>query len=527
LLFYDWRIMSYLVLARKCRPQTFDEVAAQEHITDTLKNAIVQDRLSHAYLFCGPRGTGKTSTARILAKALNCEEFDAPTPTPCGKCESCKQIAASRSADVLEIDGASNRGIAEIQALRERVQYAPQGRYKVFIIDEVHMLTKEAFNALLKTLEEPPGYVVFLFATTEPHKLPSTITSRCQRYDFRRIPTDIIAQKIIKIASDEGLKLSPEAAFIIAQRADGGLRDSLSLLDQILAYSVGGELSMEEVAGILGILPLDAFVRISDRIANHDPSGAIEQLDSLLESGIDIGQVAAGFSEHFHGALINALNVEQDGISKESIEAYKNLSENIDIPDLLRMAKISAELQVRLKSAQTPRFVFEESLIYMTLLDSVVDIQKAVTSGGQRVPQQRVMPQYSNSPARNETEFSDPPLSSGNPKMDKIVGLFESMRGEGKAEMVRHAKLVPDEGRVILRFPHSFDYQVKNILMMKDNFDALSECVQKVFDEKTRLKLIIEEPSDISAKKEERTSAEKIPDKVQTILEAYEAKLSR
>ena len=517
--------MSYLVLARKYRPQGFDEVVAQGHVTDTLKSAIVKGRLAHAYLFCGPRGTGKTTTARILAKALNCLEYDAPTPTPCGKCESCVSIAASRSADVLEIDGASNRGIGEIQALRERVQYAPQGRYKVFIIDEVHMLTKEAFNALLKTLEEPPDYVVFIFATTEPHKLPPTITSRCQRYDFRRISAAAIAKRITEIALAEGLKLSDEAAFVIAQRADGSLRDSLSLLDQMLAYSSKGELSASEVADILGILPLDAFVRISDRIAERDPSGAIAELDSLLESGIDIAQVASGLTEHLHGALMTALGVEQEGISEKSIEAYKKLSGQIDTPDILRMAKIASKLQESLKSAPMPRFIFEETLVYLTNLDRVVDVREAMvaTPARQRISPPRAEARPEERP--EEQQEPDETPSSGDPKFDRVIELFKAARGEGKADMLRHAKLVPDEGRVILRFPHSFDYQVNSLLMRRENLDALRDCVGKIFGEGTRLKLIVEEAPAEAERRD--TSPQTISDEVQMILDAYDAKLEQ
>jgi len=372
--------MSYLVLARKCRPQTFDEVVAQGHITDTLKSALEKDRLAHAYLFCGPRGTGKTTTARILAKALNCESSDKPTSTPCGKCGSCIAIAGGHSPDVLEIDGASNRGIAEIQALRERVQYAPAGRYKIFIIDEVHMLTKEAFNALLKTLEEPPSYITFIFATTEPQKLPPTITSRCQRFDFRRIPSTQITEQIVAISREEGLLLSEDAAALIAHRADGSLRDSLSLLDQILAYSPKGELSVEEVARILGILPIDAFRSIADKVVNRDPAGAVRELDSLLESGIDIGQVAEGLVEHFHGAVMGAIGALPEDIGEKQSAAYNELAESVATEDLLRIAKLSADIQAKIKTAPQPRFLFEEMLIYLCSFDKTTDVRAVLSN---------------------------------------------------------------------------------------------------------------------------------------------------
>src|SRR5512147_734901 len=242
--------MSYQVLARKWRPQVFDDVVGQGHITRTLQNAITSGRLSHAFLFSGPRGVGKTTTARILAKALNCAE--GPTPTPCGKCDSCIETAAGTSVDVIEIDGASNRGIEHIRELRETVRYAPVGgKYKVYVIDEVHMLTNEAFNALLKTLEEPPPHVLFIFATTEPQKIPATIHSRCQRYGFKRIALAEIVLKLKEIAGKEGIVVSDMGLGMIARAAEGSMRDSHSLLDQAVSYS-GMEIGDEDLQATLG-----------------------------------------------------------------------------------------------------------------------------------------------------------------------------------------------------------------------------------------------------------------------------------
>ncbi|MCK5833923.1 DNA polymerase III subunit gamma/tau [bacterium] len=518
--------MSYLVLARKCRPQNFDEVAAQEHITETLKKAITKDRISHSYLFCGPRGTGKTTMARILAKALNCQSFSAPTPTPCGECESCVSVAASRNADVLEIDGASNRGVQEIQALRERVQYAPRGRFKVFIIDEVHMLTKEAFNALLKTLEEPPERVVFIFATTEPHKLPSTIISRCQRYDFRRIPTDVIAERIKTIAKAEGLLLSDDAAFIIAQRADGGLRDSLSLLDQILAYSPKGELSSDEVAAILGVLPLDAFAKISKCIADENPACAIKELDVLLESGIDITQVASGLSMHFHGALMAAIGVDQEGVSEKALKEYARFAEKIDTADILRMAKLASGLQAKLKSSGTPRFLLEQTLIYIATIDSTADIRKVIVESKNEAP---ITLSQSSPRLRPEAEVlvndSEVPETTIDPQFNRIIKLFESSRGEGKAEMLRQARFILDEGRVIFKFPHSFKFQVDNILKKKENLDELSKAVTTVLGEGTRIKLSTEESPAPSTEGHAKSTKKEIPEGVISLLSAFDAKI--
>ncbi len=227
--------MSYQVLARKWRPQTFDEVVGQEHVTRTLKNALEMGRVAHAFLFSGPRGVGKTSVARILAKALNCVQ--GPTPTPCNQCQACQEITQGHSLDVLEIDGASNRGIDEVRELRENIKYLPaHGGYKVFIIDEVHMLTKEAFNALLKTLEEPPAHAIFILATTEAHKVPVTILSRCQRYDFKRLSTAAIQEHLAQMAAREGWSIAPAGLQLIAQESEGGMRDAQGLLDQVITF---------------------------------------------------------------------------------------------------------------------------------------------------------------------------------------------------------------------------------------------------------------------------------------------------
>ena len=276
--------MSYLVLARKWRPQTFEDVIGQAHVTKTLQNALRNDCLAHALLFSGSRGVGKTSVARILAKAVNCES--GPAPDPCNKCGVCREITAGSSIDVQEIDGASNRGIDEIRQLRENIQFLPtRCRHRIYIIDEVHMLTKEAFNALLKTLEEPPSHVYFIFATTEPEKIPATIHSRCQHYEFRRLGTAELADHLGKIVQAEGMGLQQDATLLLAREAEGSVRDSLSLLDQVAAY---GATSLKEVCEVLGIVGTQVLKELAVAILESDVAKAIRLIDDVYSFGGNI-----------------------------------------------------------------------------------------------------------------------------------------------------------------------------------------------------------------------------------------------
>ncbi len=294
--------MSYLVLARKYRPQTFEQVVGQAHITQTLKNAIKADRLAHALLFAGPRGIGKTSVARILAKAMNCKE--GPTTTPCNVCSSCREITDGIAVDVFEIDGASNRGIDEIRELRENVKYMPgHGRYKIYIIDEVHMLTAPAFNALLKTLEEPPAHVLFIFATTESHKIPVTILSRCQRHDFRRIGLEDIIQHLKHICQGTSFEISEESLRLLAKEADGSMRDALSLLDQVNAYSQGPATD-DQVLDILGAVDRKVIFALSSALIAHDVVKALNLLDEVYNHGHDLKRLSMQMVEHFRHLLI-------------------------------------------------------------------------------------------------------------------------------------------------------------------------------------------------------------------------------
>jgi DNA polymerase-3 subunit gamma/tau len=294
--------MSYIVFARKWRPRNFDEVVGQEHITSTLKNAIRQGRVAHAFLFAGPRGIGKTSCARILAKSLNCQK--GPTITPCEKCTSCIEINEARNFDVIEIDGASNRGIDEIRSLRENVKFAPTfGKYKIYIIDEVHMLTIEAFNALLKTLEEPPEHVKFIFATTQPNKVIPTILSRCHRFDFRKISITKIIEKLNKISREEKLNVDKEALFAIARAASGSMRDAESILDQLSAFSKA-KIMFSDVANVLGIVEEDYLFEIVDKISQRDTVGAIKLIDRVINEGKDTSQFIVELIEHFRNLMI-------------------------------------------------------------------------------------------------------------------------------------------------------------------------------------------------------------------------------
>jgi DNA polymerase III subunit gamma/tau len=315
--------MSYTVFALKWRPSNFDEIVGQDHITTQLKSAIEKDRLAHAYLFAGPRGVGKTSTARILAKAVNCQQ--GLTANPCGKCPSCLEIAKGSSLDVLEIDGASNRGIDEIRTLRENAKFSPaQGRFKVYIIDEVHQITNDGFNALLKTLEEPPEFVKFIFATTHAQKIPPTILSRCQRLDFRRISVMEIIGQLQKIVDVEKLKVDHDVLVAIARSSDGALRDAESVLDQLIAFAKD-RVSHDDVISMLGLVEQSALFALTDRIIAHDSRGALELLNEVINQGKDMAVLLSNLIEHFRNLMV----AKVANADSELIDLPQNICEKL------------------------------------------------------------------------------------------------------------------------------------------------------------------------------------------------------
>jgi DNA polymerase-3 subunit gamma/tau len=366
--------MTYLVTARKWRPQIAEDVVGQTHITTTLRNAIATNRLSHAYLFSGPRGVGKTTTARILAKAINC--LHPRENNPDNTCELCCEITDGRSVNVFEIDGASNRGVDEIRNLRESVRYAPaKGKYKVYIIDEVHMLTKEAFNALLKTLEEPPPYVVFIFATTEIHKVPATILSRCQRFDFRRIPVQEIIGRLRFIAQNEQIVIDDNALMIIAKRADGSLRDAQSIFDQIVSFC-GVTINAEKIIGMLNIVEQEIFFRVTEIIRSKDTKGGIELIDEIVNRGVDAREFLNGLIEHFRNILIVVTLESTDllEISDHYKIQYRENAKAFSELDLLRFIKVVADTESAIKWAQQPRFKLEICLMQLIMMDRSIQL---------------------------------------------------------------------------------------------------------------------------------------------------------
>jgi DNA polymerase-3 subunit gamma/tau len=370
--------MNYLVTARKWRPQRFDEVVGQEHITATLKNALKSNRLAHAYIFTGSRGVGKTTTARILAKAINCLnpiDFE-----PCNQCEICKSINDFNSLDIIEIDAASNRGIDDVRNLRESVKYAPTlGKYKVYIIDEVHMLTTESFNALLKTLEEPPAHVVFIFATTDIHKVPLTIISRCQRFDFRRISLNTIKEQLKKIAIAENISIDDKALTIIAKKSDGAMRDAQSYFDQIVAFC-GNVIESETVAKILNIIDQEIFFKISDAIVNKEFQVAFDVIELIHNNGWDFADFLDGLTEHFRNILSVLITKRTDLVETAEIyqPKYMNYLNTYSQSDVLRILNFLIKNQSDLKFSNNKKVRVEIILSHLIGLLNTATISEII-----------------------------------------------------------------------------------------------------------------------------------------------------
>ena len=373
--------MGYLVFARKWRPQTFDQVLAQDHVTVTLQNAIKSRRIGHSYLFTGPRGVGKTTTARILAKALNCEK--GPTPQPCGECDACVGITRGNHLDVMEIDGASNRGIDEIRDLRQKARYAStSGRYKVYIIDEVHMLTKEAFNALLKILEEPPEMVVFIFATTEPRKVPATILSRCQRFDFRRIPSSVMADYIRTEASHEGIEIGDRALMMVCRASGGSMRDALSIMDQLVSYA-GGPIDSDVVSELLGLVESDLLESISSGILTGDASQALESVAGAMARGHDSVELLESLVSYLRNLMLVAAEAPSglEGLSDSEISAYRRLAGLTDDVTILNLIRILGAASREARRDSLPRVTLETAVMASARLARAVCIDDLPPSG--------------------------------------------------------------------------------------------------------------------------------------------------
>ncbi len=371
--------MSYLVIARKWRPQVFEDVIGQKHVVKTLQNAIESNRIAHAFLFAGQRGVGKTSVARILSKALNCQE--GPTPHPCNQCTSCKEITEGNSMDVLEIDGASNTGVDDVRELRESVKYVPsRSRYKIYIIDEVHMLSNSAFNALLKTLEEPPAHVIFIFATTEPHKILPTVLSRCQRFDLRRLSLEAIVEHLHKITSKEDITISRQGLGWVASEAEGSMRDAQSILDRVISYA-GKQIEDNDIVEVLGIVDKDLLMRTSQALLDKDAKGCLDIVRELFRFGYDTRQFYQAFLEHLRNIIIIKISKEPArlmDLSPDECGTLKKQVKDCEVEMLQRLFDVWFKAEEEINRSSQPHIVLEMILLKMVYLGRLVPLDDAL-----------------------------------------------------------------------------------------------------------------------------------------------------
>lgn len=537
--------MSYMVIARKWRPKTFDEIVGQPHVSKTLKNAIANNRIAHAYLFAGTRGIGKTTTARVMAKALNC--VDGPTPEPCNQCIECKEISSGRAIDVIEIDGASNRGIDEIRDLRERAIYAPsRGKYKIYIIDEVHMLTKEAFNALLKILEEPPGHIIFMFATTEINKVPITILSRCQCFDLKRISVQDIVDHLSMISEKEGIKVDKENLFLIAKSAEGSMRDAQSLLDQIVSFG-GKDVERESVVTILGIVDQEIFKALMEGINRKDADTLLKIMQDLTLYGHDMGLFCRDLLEFIRCLMITKISKDPYSLielPKTRIDEMKDLASKFTIKELHQMFDILSKTEAEIRHSTDPLLPFEMALLKLTKirsLKSVEDIIERLSNIEKSFTVKEDFPEKSQTTKtfQKETEEKKISLPETPYSQEEKVKSAEELEdiwsrvvkhSEKKKEwlpsVLEHLSPLSLKGAILeLGFLKKNNFCIETI---KDNMELISEATREALGKEIKLKInktIIEGKSEI--KKDEEASKKDISEKeiLKEALEIFDAKV--
>jgi DNA polymerase-3 subunit gamma/tau len=492
-------VMAYLALYREWRPQRFDEVVGQDHVKQTLKNAIKHNRIAHAYLLAGPRGTGKTTVAKVLAKAVNCR--DAASVEPCNDCEPCRTVTEGSSMDVLEIDAASNRGIDEIRELRERVRYSPaELDYKVYIIDEVHMLTNQAFNALLKTLEAPPEHVIFVLATTEPHKIPPTILSRCQRFDFHLLPTKLIAERLREVCAARSVDASPEVIALIARHAEGALRDALSLLDQVFSFG-GDALAVEDVLAVLGTARDEVVLETVSALTTGQVERVMQLVDEVVQQGVEVRQFIQNLIEHCRNLLMVQIAENPQELvpaTREDLRALMQQANQLGHQKILQLIDALSELDGRLRWSAQPRLVIEVELLRLTrnLGEAELDPIEGTTAPEKKEPEPERSDEQELQPATVERdgeaegdEEEDEPSAGDLPSLWAELRSRIEEKSKVAAALLVEAELAAFQGG---RLAIEFRYAVHRERMEKDHLPLLRDIASDLAGQPVEIQLVLE-----------------------------------